>query len=167
MNKIPIEAIQEINQQYEIENAYILDKNARTYRKYLNTHSKLRIIFDKLNEMFTKNPYGFISYNKVAKSLSMKKSTVKIIINELAIWDGCLLIIVNTPKRKECFQLSSRDLIDTKRWIIRNQRYLASKEQRFRKTQNAYDIQKNKKEKIKEKKKIPIKQKVEKSRKKL
>ena len=143
MNQIPIEAKIEIQEQYDTEVAYMKQRNAKTNEKYSKLNSKLRIVADKLNDMFREDPYRIINYEEFAEELSMKVGTVKSIINELATWDGWLLAIVNSPKKTGCFQSYSKDLMDTKKWIIHNQRYLATKDQRIRKTTTAYDIKRN------------------------
>jgi len=143
INEVPIEAQIEVQEQYDTEVAYMKQKNAKTYKKYLNLSSNLRIVADKLDEMFHADPLRSINYEDFANELSMKVNVVKNIIGELATWEGWLLVIVSSPKKKGCFQLYSKDLMTTKRWIIQNQRYLATKDQRIKKTTVAYDIKRN------------------------
>lgn len=142
-NEIPIEAQIEVQEQYDTEVAYMKQKNEKTYKKYLDLGSKLRMVSDKLNNMFIEDPLRIINYEDFANELSMNVGTVKSIISELATWDGWLLMIVNSPKKTGCFQSYSKDLMDTKKWIITNQRYLATKDQRIKKTTTAYDIKRN------------------------
>ena len=142
-NEIPIEAKIEIQEQYDTEVAYMKEKNMKIYKSYLKLNSNLRKVADKLNDIFKEDPYKIISYTYLAKEMGMKESVVKMIINQLATWDGYPQVIINSPKKTGCFQLYSKDLMDTKKWIIHNQRYLATKDQRLRKTTTAYEIKRN------------------------
>ena len=143
MNQIPIEARIEVQEQYDTEVAYMKEKNAKTHKKYLNLNSSLRKVADKLNDMFKQDPYKIINYTDFAEETGIKESVVRNIINQLATWDGYPQVIINSPKKTGCFQLYSKDLMDTKKWIIHNQRYLATKDQRLRKTTTAYEIKRN------------------------
>jgi hypothetical protein len=140
MSEIPPEVIDQIDNLSTVENAHLQRKNAKTLKKYMKTNSDLRIVSDYLFECFKNNPLGTFSYGKIARDLKMNLGTVRCIIGELATWKDWILTIVNTPKKTGYFQLYSKDFTDTQMWIIRNQRIVATKEQRLEKTRNAVAI---------------------------
>ena len=72
--EIPFEILHKIENEHEENVASLYSKNFKTWKKYENKKSKLRLVSDYLTNYFSENPTGIISYDKIAKDLNLKKS---------------------------------------------------------------------------------------------
>jgi hypothetical protein len=158
MANIPVEVEQKLNEQANREITYLDLKNRRTLKKYMNTSSNLRKVADYLMDYFKSNFLETLSYEQIARDLGFSEEQIKGIVSELAGWGNYPLVFIKTPKKKNHFQLHSKNAEDTERWVTSQSRCIASKEQRLEKTINALAVKRKAKKKIKKKEEIVLKE---------
>lgn len=151
---IPVELENKLTTQAKQDITYLNLKNQRTLKRFMKTNSKLRQVADFISDYFKNNPVDILSYQEIADSLHFSEGEVRSVVCELAGWDKYPFVIINSPKKTGYFQLHSKDLEDTEKWITKQQRQIASKEQRLDKTQNAILVKRKTKTRLTKKIKI-------------
>lgn len=145
---VPLETAADIQNKVDADTLYLRARNQKTKDKYDKVNSKLRIIADYITDFFRSNPTGELSHSKIAHDLGFNEGTVWQAVSELMCWENYLLDLVPS-KKPGFFQLSSKDINDTEKWIRRQSRTIATKQQRLDKVERSVVIKRKIRDKVK------------------
>jgi len=153
---IPVEQMANLNEQASQEITYIALKRQKTQKKFNDASSKLRKVADYLSAYFGIHFLETLSYSKIARDLGLSEAEVKNIVCELAGWYHYPLVFIRTPNKSGHFQVHSKSLEDTEKWMTMQERNIASRQERLDKTKEATSIKRSIKKKQKAKAKIQV-----------